>query len=100
MHYYAFNERGDLNKVDKDILENPTQWLEKKLSDAYNFGVDNITRDGVYRLQAIAYDFRPFLRRFVYKQHGSWSEMWAINKTNLRKLVHGRIDQILDTNNN
>lgn len=96
LDYWAFNERGDINKVDMKIIEEPEQWLKKTLSNPYNFGVDNIIRSGIYRLHAIAYDMRPFLRKFVYKQHGSWYESYAINKTNLRKLVGGKIDQILE----
>ena len=35
------------------------------------------------------FDFRSALKLYVYKQHGCWQEMYAPNKTILRKSVVG-----------
>ena len=35
------------------------------------------------------FDFRSVLRLYVYKQHGVWEEMYAPNKSILRKSVVG-----------
>ena len=40
--------------------------------------------------------FKDVLKRFVYKQYGSWSEAYACNKTHLRKITYGRIDEIVE----
>lgn len=40
--------------------------------------------------------FKDVLKRFVYKQYGSWREAYACNKTYLRKITYGRIDEIVE----
>lgn len=92
----AFNERAISDNIKKDIEQNPLGFLTKTLSNRFNFGVDNIMQTGIYRELAWAYDLRPFLRKFVYKQYGSWREIYALNKTNVRKLVGGKIAQIVE----
>ena len=44
------------------------------------------------------FDFRPYLRLYVYKQYGHWVEAYAPNKTILRKSVTGgsQIKHILE----
>lgn len=94
---YSFIDTPDPKNIRKDIETAPLTFLKKVLSsNRYAFGVDNITRNGVYREMGYKYDFRPFLRHFVYKQYGSWYESYAINKTNLRHLVYGKIDAIIE----
>ncbi len=56
----------------------------------------NIINSGVYKLMGYAYDFRPFLKQYVYKQYGQWHEAYAINKTYLRKITYGIIDKIIE----
>jgi hypothetical protein len=58
-----------------------------------------IMETGIYRLMGWAFDFRPFLRRFVYKQYGQWWELYAPDKTMVRKAVHGRITEIVEVKN-
>ena len=57
---------------------------------------DNLINHGVYRLMGYAYDFRPYLKKLLYKQYGSWYEAYAPNKTILRKVIYGRIDKIIE----
>lgn len=72
-------------------------WLRAKYQDGgYQFGLDNLTRSGVYKLLGWNFNFRPYLKRYVYEQYGQWSQAYAPNRTLLRKVVHGRIDQILE----
>ena len=44
------------------------------------------------------YDFKPFLKRILVKQYGTWSEYFAPNKTKLRKCLYGRIDEMVYLN--
>lgn len=81
------------------ILEKPEAFLKEKLQGHYNFGTDTIMHSGYYKYLGWAYNFKPFLKHYVYKQHGSWSESYALNKTNLRKLVSDKIDRIVDITN-
>lgn len=72
-------------------------WVKNKYADGgYQFGLDNLTRHGVYKLSGWCFNFKPYLKRFVYLQYGQWHECHAPNKTLMRKVVHGRIDQILE----
>jgi len=41
-----------------------------------------------------AYDFRPNLKKFLVKQYGTWTEIYAPNKTLARKQFIGKIDAI------
>lgn len=59
-------------------------------------GNDNLMRSGVYKLMGYAYNFRPYLKQFVYKQYGSWHEIFAPNKTTVRKIIYGSIDKIVE----
>lgn len=92
----AFNDRATKDGLRIDIEQNPMEFLTNQLSSRFNFGVDNITSYGVYREMAWQYDLKPLLRKFVYKQYGNWHEIYAINKTNVRKLVGGVIAQIVE----
>jgi hypothetical protein len=57
---------------------------------------DQILRTGFAKLMGYRFDFRPFVKKFIYKQYGQWHEAFAPNKTALRKVIYGRIDQILE----
>lgn len=85
------------NDPSPDILENctPEEFLKSKYIRGCIFGLDNLQKEGVYRLMGWKFDFRLFLKRFLVKQHESWSEYYAPNKTSLRKSIYGRIDEIV-----
>ena len=40
---------------------------------------------GIYRLSGWQFNYKHAMKRYVVKQHGSWSEVYAFNKTNIRK---------------
>jgi hypothetical protein len=40
--------------------------------------------------------FEDVLRRFVVKQYGDWREVWATDKTAIRHITMGRIDEIVE----
>jgi hypothetical protein len=40
--------------------------------------------------------FEDVLRRFVIKQYGDWREVWATDKTAIRHITMGRIDEIVE----
>lgn len=92
----AFISDPDAQYIRHDIESNPQAFVIEKLTTRYNFGSDEIMRHGQYKEMGFIYDLRPYLRHFVYKQYGSWQECYALNRGNLRKLVHGRIDKILE----
>lgn len=85
----------DKDKV--DILRGLTP--NKYLNNVYlngGWGLDNLKKLGVILLMGWSYDFKPYLKTFVYKQYGSWHECKAPNKTLLRKVIYGKIDKIVE----
>ena len=59
---------------------------------------DNLIRFGYYKSMGYQYDFKPYLKKYLYKQYGSWLEAYAPNKTLLRQVIGGRIEQIIELN--
>lgn len=57
---------------------------------------ENLIRYGHYKLMGFVYDFKPYLKKYLYKQYGSWSEAYAPNKTLLRSVLGGKIDKIIE----
>lgn len=97
MTYYIFSTNIDPNSANKEILLDPITFLKTKMvGSPHAFGIDNLLTQGIYKYLGWKYDFRDDLKKFVYKQHGVWSEAYALNKTNLRHLVGGRIDKIIE----
>lgn len=47
-------------------------------------------------VQGWCISFADVLRRFVVKQYGQWWEMYAIDKTAIRKTTYGRIEEIFE----
>ncbi len=94
---YAFVSHAKEENISREIENNPRDFLKKALISTRCYtNADNITRYGVYKLMGWKYDMRPFLKKYVYKQYGDWREMYALNKTNLRFLVGGRIEKIIE----
>ena len=71
-------------------IENPNEWLKKNYINS-----DNVSRYGYYKLMGYQFNFRPYLKLYIYKQYEQWSEIYAPNKTMLRKKVYGKIDKII-----
>ena len=76
--YRLLKERGydRLSKEEKEFVA--SFFSELSRPEAY--------KEGIYRCVGWAVDFRPFLRRFLVRhKYDGWSEVWAFNKTTLRK---------------
>jgi hypothetical protein len=76
-------------------IDNPVEFLKSKYTRGSIFGLDNLQRSGRYKLMGWSYDFRPYLKRFIVKQYGSWQDYYAPNKTALRSSIYGRIEEIV-----
>lgn len=69
------------------------------LDKAYNLfftNNSNLIQYGCYKLMGYKYDFKPYLKKYLYKQHGQWSEAYAPNKTKLRAVVYGNVEKIIE----
>lgn len=80
-------------------IDNPKEFLKAKFLSRYSFGLDNLQRDGMYKLQGWKYDFRPYLREFLVLQYGQWQKYYAPNKTTLKASIYGNIDKIQEITN-
>lgn len=65
----------------------------------YNHSINDLKQFGIYKLNGWAFDFKPFLRRYVYLTHGSWREMYAPNKQTVVNLTYGRVSEIVEIKN-
>lgn len=74
-----------------------SELIARFTNDPYAFGIATMARTGSYQL--MGWSFRvPGLRRFVYRDsHGYLQELYAPNKTILRKNCVGRIQIIAET---
>ena len=74
-------------KIKLDAGEKLTEdnWLW--LIDRVNFPC--FVEKGCVSVLGWCFDFRPVLKLYVYKQYGHWEEMYAPNKTLLRKNTFG-----------
>jgi hypothetical protein len=80
----------------RPTIQNPIEFLNKHYHSGYSGAKYNLLSQGVYLLMGYRYDFKPFLKRFIYKQHGTWTEVYAPNKTKLRAAVYGTINEIVE----
>lgn len=93
------NFTGRAEEQDKLFLPDIKQFLRKKFERGYYFGQEQLLRTGTYKQMGWKYDFKPYLKRFLVSQYGSWQQYYCINKTALRKLLHGHVDEIIEVEN-
>jgi hypothetical protein len=81
-----------------DILQGrtPEQFLKSKYTRGMIFGLDHLQKEGCYLLAGWCFNFRPFMKLYLVRQHGNWSEMWAMNKTAIRNSTYGTIEGIVE----
>jgi hypothetical protein len=77
-------------------VESPYDFVKKYFNGGYWGQQANLMKTGFYKQSGWAYDFRPFLKKFLYKQDGTWTEVYAPNRTLLNKSIHGKIDKIVE----
>ena len=77
-------------------IENPEQFLREQYSNPFSFGAHNLLCYGNYKLMGWEYNFRPYLKRYIIRQYGQYSNRYAPNKTLLRKAIPDKIDEIIE----
>lgn len=77
-------------------MDEAKKWLEDKYKTRYSFGMDNLKSNGVYKLMGWVFDYRPLLKKYLYKQYGDWREIYAPSKTLLRTATYGTITKIIE----
>ncbi len=81
----------------RPTISDPKEFLKRAYVRFYTNN-ENLLHYGVYKVAGYKYDFSVYLKRYIYKQYGSWNEAYAPNKTTLRKVLGGRIEKIVEIN--
>lgn len=67
-----------------------------------NWLAEAVNRNAYFKravpLMGYRFGFEDVLKTYVIKQYGSWAEYNAPDKTSLRSIIYGRIDQIAEIN--
>jgi hypothetical protein len=91
-----------------ETLENSKAYLlrvklnkgEKMDRTEKNWLAENVRSNCYFRtavpLQGYRFDFADVLNKYIVNQYGSWSEYYAPDKTSLRAVLYGRINQIVE----
>ena len=82
---HKLNNGGNMNREEKD-------WLMHNV----NFNTYFTT---AIPLMGWKFDFSDVLRPYLVCQYGRWSEYQAADKTALRNVIYGRIDNIVELQN-
>ena len=68
-----------------------------------NWLAENVSSNAYFRtavpLMGYRFDFSDVLRKYVVKQYDRWTEYYAPDKTSLRRILFGKIDQIVEIPN-
>ena len=85
-----------VNHVDQNLRPTLTTDFLKSAYVRFFTSNDNLIRYGCYKLMGYKYDFKPYLKKYLYKQYDNWHEAYAPNKTMLRQVIYGHIDKIIE----
>lgn len=80
----SLNNGGRMNREDKN-------WLTREVRSGTYFN-KGIALGGYY------FDFSDVLKRYFVKQYGHISEYYAADKTALRSVLYGRVEDIVELN--
>ena len=65
-----------------------------------NWLAEAVNRNAYFKravpLMGYRFGFEDVLKSYIVKQYGSWAEYNAPDKTSLRSIIYGRIDQIAE----
>ena len=83
-----------------------TEWAANEPSSFFSFDsakkdyvrchsvLSTMMHEGGIKSGGWFYDLRSVLKKYLFKQYGEWKEVYAPNKTALRKAVYGRIIEL------
>lgn len=74
---------------------NVDEFIKKAYGDGYVGCQTDMLCYGMYKRMGWQYDFRQYLSRYVVRQHGTWQDYYAPNKTILRKVLGSNITKIV-----
>lgn len=84
----AVKLRRQLNQG-KPLTRNEKNWLTERVNNNSYFRT-------AIPVMGWCVKFDDVLRHFIIKQYNDWREIWAIDKTALRHITKGRIEEIVE----
>lgn len=90
MHIYKF-VKWDVEPAKDLKLEDILKNYSKHCS-----ACNDLLSTGIYKSGGWAYDIRENVKKFLINQYGRWREVYAPNKTTVRKCTYGRIEKIVE----
>jgi hypothetical protein len=90
---YAF-----VDHVDNTIQNEKHFNLSIIYSSTRHTFLNNLQQYGYIKIMGYLYNAKPYLKKYIVNQYGSWQQYYAPNKTLLRKSIYGRIDKIVQVN--
>jgi hypothetical protein len=91
MQVSQFSSTAEANPIQIDV----DTFIKHAYGDGYVGCQVDMLQYGKYKRMGWQYDFREYLSRYVVKQHGTWQEYYAPNKTILRKVLGSNITKIV-----
>jgi hypothetical protein len=85
-----------VDHVDQNLKPTLTVNFLKRAYVRFFINNNNLIHHGCYKLMGYSYDFKPYLKKYLYQQYGNWQEAYAPNKTRLRQVIYGKIDKIIE----
>ncbi len=75
---------------------------EKMNREDKNWLAENLQGNAYFRtaipLRGYRFDFSDVIHKYLVNQYGSWQEYYAPDKTSLRAILYGRVNQIVEIN--
>lgn len=84
----VYQLREQLDNGDK-LSREDKNWITRNVKECIHF------KRGI-ALMGYFFDFSDVLKRYFVKQHGHIAEYYAIDKTALRSVLYGRIEDIVE----
>lgn len=84
----VYQLREQLDNGDK-LSRGDKNWITRNVKECIHF------KRGI-ALMGYFFDFSDVLKRYFVKQHGHIAEYYAIDKTALRSVLYGRIEDIVE----
>ena len=93
-------ELATLQKAKVYLLREKLTKGEKLNRAEKNWLAEAVNRNAYFKravpLMGYRFGFEDVLKSYIVKQYGSWAEYNAPDKTSLRSIIYGRIDQIAE----
>ena len=95
VNFYRFNPQAT-QTAREDYINSPAEFLEKNYTKG-GYYLDALANTGYVRNMGWIYDYRSFLKLYVVKfLNAGLREVYAPNKTAIRKTSYGRIIYIVE----